>query len=63
MKALLDDKFKPLAGNPDKVTVLDPASVEAIVKECADQPLDRQFLDKAYDAIAQYRRSQAGRRR
>lgn len=63
VKELLDKKYKPLAGNPDKVTVLDPIDMDALVKECADQPLDRQFLDKAYGDIAQYRQSQSGRRK
>lgn len=62
VKTLLEDKYKSLAGNPNKVTVLDPADVEALVKECADQPLDRSFLDKAYNDIAQYRRAQGGKR-
>lgn len=62
VKALLDDKFKPLAGNPNKVTVLDPSDVEALIKECAEQPLDRSFLDKAYNDIAQYRKVQGGKK-
>lgn len=62
VKPLLEDRYKSLAGNPNKVTVLDPADVEALVKECADQPLDRSFLDKAYNDIAQYRRAQNGKK-
>ncbi len=62
VKTLLEDKYKSLAGNPNKVTVLDPSDVEALVKECADQPLDRSFLDKAYNDIAQYRRTQGGKK-
>lgn len=62
VKTLLEDKYKSLAGNPNEVTVLDPSDVEALVKECADQPLDRSFLDKAYNDIAQYRRAQGGKK-
>lgn len=62
VKTLLEDKYKSLAGNLNKVTVLDPSDVEALVKECADQPLDRNFLDKAYNDIAQYRRAQGGKK-
>jgi len=62
LKTLLDDKYKPLAGNPNKVTVLDPDDVETLVKECANQPLDGRFLDKAYSDIGQYRRAQGGKK-
>lgn len=62
VKTLLKDKYKLLAGNPDKVTVLDPSDVEALVKECADQPLNRSFLDKTYNDITQYRGSQGGKK-
>lgn len=62
VKTLLDNKYKSLAGNPNKVTVLDPNDVEALVKECAEQPLDMSFLDKAYNDIAQYRKAQGGKK-
>jgi CRISPR type I-D-associated protein Csc2 len=62
VKTLLDDKYKSIAGNPNKVTVLDSNDMEALVKECADQPLDRSFLDKTYNDIAQYRRAQGGKK-
>lgn len=62
VKTLLEDKYKSLAGNPNEVTVLDPSDVEVLVKECAEQPLDRSFLDKAYNDIAQYRRAQGGKK-
>lgn len=57
-KTLLDEKYKTLAGNPDRVMVLTPEEVDALVKECAETPLDRRFLDKAYNDIAEYRKTQ-----
>lgn len=60
LRALLEGKYKALAGNPDRITVLASSEVDALVKECAEIPLDRSFLDKAYDDIARYRRAQAG---
>jgi CRISPR type I-D-associated protein Csc2 len=58
LKDLLDEKYKALAGNPDRVKVLAPGEADALVKECAEIPLDRRFLDKAYNDIAEYRRAQ-----
>jgi len=58
LNTLLGGKYKALAGNPDRVTVLAPAEVDALTKECAETPLERTFLDKAYNDIAEYRRAQ-----
>ncbi|RJQ46058.1 MAG: type I-D CRISPR-associated protein Cas7/Csc2 [Gaiellales bacterium] len=58
-KALLEGKYKALAGNPDRITMLGPSEVDALVKECAETPLDRAFLDKTYNDIAEYRRAQS----
>lgn len=55
---LLEGKYKALAGNPDQVTVLPPTEVDDLVKECGEQRLDKDFLDKAYDDVAQYRKAQ-----
>jgi CRISPR type I-D-associated protein Csc2 len=55
---LVTEKYKALAGNPDRVVVLTPSEVDGLVKECAERPLDRVFLDKAYGDIAEYRRVQ-----
>jgi CRISPR type I-D-associated protein Csc2 len=58
LKKLLDEKYKPLAGNPDRLTVLTAEEVDALIKECAETPLDRSFLDKAYNDVAEYRKAQ-----
>lgn len=58
VKTLLETKYKALAGNPDRVTVLAPANVDDLVKECADTPLNRAFLDKVYHDIDEYRKAQ-----
>ena len=62
LKKLLGEKYKALAGNPDRVSVLEVSEVDALVKECAEIPLDRGFLDKAYGDVAEYRRAQGERR-
>jgi CRISPR type I-D-associated protein Csc2 len=58
LKKLLDEKYKPLAGNPDRVKILTPHEVDTLTKECAETPLDRSFLDKAYNDVAEYRKAQ-----
>lgn len=58
LKTLLETKYRALAGNPDRVVVLEPTDVDAFIKECADTPLDRRFLDKAYNDVAEYRKAQ-----
>ncbi len=51
-------KYKPLAGNPGVVSILEPQEIDALVKECAETELDRKFLDAAYQAVADYRAAQ-----
>ena len=58
LKTLLEAKYRALAGNPDRVVVLGPTDVDALIRECAETPLDRGFLDKAYNDIAEYRKAQ-----
>lgn len=55
-----DGKYKRMAGNPDKIVVLNENEVNALVKECADTKLDRGFLEKAYKDIEEYRKVQLG---
>lgn len=57
IKTLLETKYKALAGNPDRMRVLEPDEVDSLVKECANTALDRSFLDKAYNDIAEYLRA------
>jgi len=58
LKALLESKYKQMAGNPERIMVLAPSEVDAVVGECAGIALDRSFLDKAYNDIAEYRKAQ-----
>jgi hypothetical protein len=58
LKSFLEEKYKALAGNPDRLMVLSPSDADALVRECAETPLDRNFLDKAYNDIAEYRKAQ-----
>lgn len=62
LTGILERKYKALAGNPDRVTVLAPDEVDALAKECAEIPLDRAFLDKAYNDVTDYRKAQGERR-
>jgi len=57
------EKYKPMTGNPDRVTVLPPEDVDAIVKEVAETKLGKDFLESAYNDVAEYREVQAGRGR
>ncbi len=59
-KGILEKKYKALAANPDRLLILNAADVDALVTECAEVPLDRKFLDKAYNDVAEYRRAQGG---
>jgi CRISPR type I-D-associated protein Csc2 len=59
MRSVLEQKYKALAGNPERIRVLPTAEVDAVVQECAQTPLDKTFLDKAYNDIAGYRKEQA----
>ncbi|MGB7721406.1 MAG: type I-D CRISPR-associated protein Cas7/Csc2 [Bryobacteraceae bacterium] len=59
MRGVLQEKYNALAGNPERIRVLPAAEVDAVVQECAQTPLDKTFLDKAYNDIAEYRKEQA----
>ena len=60
VKDLLEVNYKPLAANQNKVNVLDSEQVEALVSACAEQDLDREFVETAYQDIADYRGEQTG---
>ena len=52
------EKYKPLAGNPDRVTIFSPDEVDAIVKAAADTPLDKSLLTTAYNDAKAYVQAQ-----
>ncbi|MEM3433635.1 MAG: type I-D CRISPR-associated protein Cas7/Csc2 [Candidatus Methanomethyliaceae archaeon] len=58
VRQIIQEKYLPMAGNPQKIVVLEPDEVEALVKECAKIELDRAFLEAAYKDIADYREAQ-----
>ncbi|MBX9685300.1 MAG: type I-D CRISPR-associated protein Cas7/Csc2 [Candidatus Obscuribacterales bacterium] len=58
LEKVLKEKYAPLCGNPDHLKILSSAAVESLVQECAETTLDKQFLTKAYDQIAEYRQQQ-----
>jgi CRISPR type I-D-associated protein Csc2 len=60
IKTILEG-YKPLAGNKDKVTIFAPQEVEGLVKEAADVPLDKKFLEESYKDVADYRKVQLER--
>jgi CRISPR type I-D-associated protein Csc2 len=57
------EKYQPLAGNKDKVKVLTPAEVDAVVKEVSETSLTKALLETAYKDVEQYRDAQAGGRK
>ena len=50
----ISEKYKPLAGNPDRVTIFSPDEVEAIVEAAANTPLDKSLLTTAYSDAKTY---------
>lgn len=48
------EKYKPMAGNPYRVTIFDPEVVDAMVKTASEIRLDRTFLAKAYEDVKAY---------
>lgn len=54
VKGILD-RYKELAGNPDKVKVFGVSEVEELIKNAAQTTLDKAFLDAAYADIKAYR--------
>ena len=48
------EKYKPLAGNPDRVTIFSPDEVDAIVEAAANTPLDQSLLTTAYNDAKAY---------
>ncbi len=50
----ISEKYKPLAGNPDRVTIFSPDQVDAIVEAAANTPLDKSLLTKAYNDAKAY---------
>ena len=58
VKGLLEENYKPLAANQNKVNILDSEQVEALISACAEQDLDREFVETAYQDITDYRSEQ-----
>jgi CRISPR type I-D-associated protein Csc2 len=54
-------KYKPLAGNPDRVVIFEPDQVDAIVEAAAQTPLDGSLLAKAYEDVEAYVNAQQGK--
>ena len=48
------EKYKPLTGNPDQVTLFSPNEVDAIVESAANTPLDQSLLTTAYNDAKVY---------
>lgn len=48
------EKYKPLTGNPDRVTIFSPDEVDAIVESAANTPLNRSLLTTAYNDAKVY---------
>ncbi len=61
IKEILEEKYKLMTGNPQHVTVLEPEEVEGLIQACANIDLDKAFLEKAYQDVADYRNEQLAR--
>ena len=48
------EKYKPLAGNPDRVTIFSPDEVDGIMEAAANTPLDQSLLTAAYNDAKAY---------
>ena len=48
------EKYRPLAGNPDRVTIFSPDEVDAIVEVAANTPLNQSLLTTAYNDAKAY---------
>ncbi|MGI6604026.1 MAG: type I-D CRISPR-associated protein Cas7/Csc2 [bacterium] len=62
LSTLINEKYRTLAGNPDQVVVLSTEEVDELVRACTETPLDRVFLDKAYEDVAEYRATQGAKK-
>ncbi|MCL6479965.1 MAG: hypothetical protein K6T65_16480, partial [Peptococcaceae bacterium] len=60
-REIIEEKYKPMAGNPKKVVVLNKDEVKALVDACVQVDLDKSFLEKAYQDIADFRADQMAR--
>lgn len=54
-------EYKGLAGNPDRVTVFEPAQIDQLVEEATRTRLTEKFLKGAYKDADQYREEQKGK--
>jgi len=61
VRGVIEEKYKPMAGNPKKVVVLNKDEVKALVNACTQADLDKSFLEKAYRDIADFRADQMAR--
>lgn len=57
------EKYKPLSGNPNRVQVFTPDKVDQIVKEVSETPLTKEFLQRAYADIENYRDIQIAKKK
>ncbi len=55
---LINAKYVPMAGHPEKIRVLSANQVEDLVKECTSTKLDKTFLESCYKDIEDYRAAQ-----
>jgi len=58
IRQIIDEKYKPMAGNPKYIVTLEPTEVEALVKTCSEVDLEKSFLEIIYQDIANYRTEQ-----
>lgn len=59
--AVILQKYKAYAGNPQQTKLLIPAEVDRAVEEAANTALGKEFLVKAYNDVKGYREQQKGK--
>lgn len=58
VSTILNNKYKPSAGNPERITILSDPEIESLVTYCCGKTLDKEFLETAYKAVKDYRAEQ-----
>lgn len=56
---ILETSYLPLAGNKNKVMILGKEEVGSLLSECINIDIDKQFLDKAYSQVKEYKKIQS----
>ncbi|MBD3182516.1 type I-D CRISPR-associated protein Cas7/Csc2 [Candidatus Poribacteria bacterium] len=48
------EKYRPMTGNPDHITIFSPEQVDQVIKEATEIPLDKSLLEQSYKDVGEY---------